>query len=841
MGRADPPGRDLVRLAQALGHEAQGASVAPAEIRWEPSGGLLDDVVLGRWVVFLARGAADDTRDVWRARVRLSPEGDAIAVLAAHDLTETPLGDDHELVLRGTHAAFATRAYGQEQSVTVLDLAGEGAQNKTTTPLDRAMAGVTSFQQTGRPEGVGRIGVTLETPARAVALALDDASLAMTLYTGDARKGAAASVEHLDLATGDLAPPTPSVRAEPWMHLPKRLSHWVVDTLRAVPWIGPEPIARFEDEALAARDAYRRFVFSSGGAETRIAVAGPAPPPALDTSQASVEQAHWPPAAIPTIWQSAEPGEGEWVKPDVPWLRAVPGVTSDAPSAFYRTFVRPDPERPYARALLVAMDLRQLDMDMEAGVEDPEPLTGPPGSGRIPRDPAIYRRVVAAFNGAFKTEHGHYGMMVHRRVLLPPIPGSATVIVLDDGRVGFGTWGQDKRVGGIEGVVDDDIASFRQNLEPLLDQGKFNPSGRNLWGFTLPGKGAQTERSGMCVTTSGHLVYAWGDDLSATTLAKALEMASCDYALHLDMNPYHTGFLFTAIDDLAGKKYKSQLLSPGMSIPVDRYIQYSPKDFFYVMVHDPTPPALVADAASPWAPDGGVQPPPHWMPGLWKAHVDGPHGATEVLDVEPGRATWRIRAGAKEAPASRPARELAGDASRGVLLAVTLGYAPEKHALGLATDGRLAVAIHGGPDSAALVADDDGRLAIARADEPAIGPHTDLAELPLLLYDGKAVAGPAGAAEARAALGTTPAGRVLLARGTFTGFQPLVEALVHAGCDRAVALDRGTHATGTLDRAGTTDPPLARYDESVLYALGAPLRPRGFRFDPKNPVPPSRK
>ncbi len=125
--------------------------------------------------------------------------------------------------------------------------------------------------------------------------------------------------------------------------------------------------------------------------------------------------------------------------------------------------------------------------------------------GRIPRDPLIYRRVAAAFNGAFKTEHGHYGMMVHKRVLLPPVPGSATVLVLGDGRVGFGTWGIDRAVGGIAGIGDDEIDSFRQNLDPLIDRGQVNPTGRNLWGFTLPGKGAQTERTGLCVTTSGHL------------------------------------------------------------------------------------------------------------------------------------------------------------------------------------------------------------------------------------------------------------------------------------------------------------------------------------------------
>ena len=44
---------------------------------------------------------------------------------------------------------------------------------------------------------------------------------------------------------------------------------------------------------------------------------------------------------------------------------------------FYRTFVRPDVERPYAKVLLVAMDMRQLELGMEGGMEDPKPAVGP--------------------------------------------------------------------------------------------------------------------------------------------------------------------------------------------------------------------------------------------------------------------------------------------------------------------------------------------------------------------------------------------------------------------------------------------------------------------------------
>ena len=841
-GRA--PGRDLdavaAALGQAMGVGAEG-TVAPADVRWEPSRGAFADVVEGRWALFLARRAGDDARDVWRARARVSPEGAVLEILDAHDLTNTPLGDDHELVVSGSHAAFATRAYGQEQSVTSFDLGGEGEQNRAEKLADRVMLAFTNLQQTGTFDGIARIDMTLEAPSAAVGLALGDSALAISLYDGDPRRSPTRSAR-LDLARGALSSPVPpGVRADASMHLPKRFSHWTVDSLRAVPWIGPAPVAWAEDEALSMRDSYRRLTFrATGGATDVVATAAP-PPPALDTSQASVEEAHWPPPPMPTLWKEAEEGEGNWAVPDVPFARKVPGVTADAPSAFYRTFVRPDEERPYSKVLLVAMDFRQLDLDMEAGVEDPEPLTGPHGTGRIPRDPAVYKRVAAAFNGAFKTEHGHYGMMVHKRVLLPPVPGAATVLVLDDGRVGFGTWGADRKVGGVVGVSDGAITSFRQNLEALLDRGQVNPTGRNLWGFTLPGKGAQTERTGLCVTTSGHLLYAWGDDVSATTLAKAMKMAGCDYAMHLDMNPYHTGFLFAAIDDLPAKKYKSQLLTPAMSIPVERYIQYAPKDFFYVMVHDPTPPGL--DGGTPWEPDGGSQPPPHWMPGIWSARVDGPAGSVDLVDVEPGRATWRVRAGALESPAATPLRELAGDDGRRVLFAVGAGVAVEKRPRGIATDGRLAVPVHGGPDSGVLVVADDGRLSMVRALEPSVTvePHGDLIELPILLWDGNAEPAMQGGIAPRSAIGVTATGRVLLARGSFASATPLAEALARAGCTRVLSLDRGAGATGFLDRAGASSPPRARYDETVLYAIAAPLRPRGFRFDPATLVAQSSK
>jgi hypothetical protein len=340
----------------------------------------------------------------------------------------------------------------------------------------------------------------------------------------------------------------------------------------------------------------------------------------------------------------------------------------------------------------------------------------------------------------------------------------------------------------------------------------------------------QTERSGICVTQAGHLAYAWGDDVSATTLAKAMKMAGCTYGMHLDMNPHHTGFIFANVTDLKGRQYKTELLTPKMEISPDKYIEYAAKDFFYVLVHDPTPSA----GSFAWRPDAGTQPAPTWMPGLWSARA----GDVDLLEVEPSRARYRIRAGTKEPDAktgTTPSYDLAeGDAKR-VVFALSLGVSGEKKPHGLATDGRVILPFGEEKHRAALVAEPEGSLVIVPAREVgAPAPGADAVELPLLLHDGEVFPQPSGSPVARAALGTTPEGRVVIARGVFANGEPLADALRRAGCTRAVSLDRGGgHAHAGLFRAGTNSPPRARYEQTTLYAMGVPMKPRAFRFEPE--------
>ncbi|MGH7284822.1 MAG: phosphodiester glycosidase family protein [Polyangiaceae bacterium] len=823
---AAPP-NDIDGLAASLG-DAIGGVVAAKDVRWEPSEGLVADYTEGRWALFLGAASAGAPRDVYRARVRLAPDGHPLTIGAVYNLTTTPLGDDHALTVDGDRAAFATYSYGQEQSVSALGLRGENAPAEFSL-LQRLTRFLTNEQQKGEGSGIARVDITLDPPAKHVVLELkgDTLGIGGTTETGPERAD-------VNLARAEVA--GAPLHVEPVRELPKPLVLWAVDTVRAVPWIGPAPIAWLEERVFWMKDTAKQLAFKLHGedpSDELKANGDVAPQPAaVLASKAAVDDASWPPQNLSSIWKQPEPGEGVWVQPKLPWQKHIDA----APPAFMRTFVRPDSERPYSEVILVAMDMRQLDLQMEAGSEDPKPLTGNHGPGRIPRDPAISSRVVAAFNGAFKTEHGNYGMMVHGRVLLPPQPGAASVVVLKDGRSEFGTWGQNQSIGGIHGVHDADIDSFRQNLDPLVDNGEVNPTKRSLWGYTLPGNGMQTERSGMCVTGAGQIIYAWGEDASATTLAKAMKMAGCTYGMHLDMNPKHTGFIFSSIDDLKARKYRSETLTPLMEISTDRYLEYAPKDFFYVLLRDPTPPPL-GDAK--WIVDAGVQPAPTWMPGIWSTKS----GDVELLDVEASRAAYRVRAGKNEPDGHSggiPVSDLAQADASHVLFAVTVGMARDKHPRGLATEGRIVMPVRGNAESAVLVTTPQGDLSIetsTAAVADLLGTTGDFTELPLLVDAGavtslaRSNAGEhADERRSRAGLGITHEGRVIIARADTNSDAVIADALVKAGCQRAVLLDRGARAPVTFDRAGTSSPPRARYDESVLYAVARPMKPRAVRF-----------
>lgn len=827
----EPPDKSLSGLTAALGRASSGL-VDERDIAWEESPGFLTETFLGRHVLFLSRRAQQAPRDLYRARVRVTLAGQIVEVRDVCNLTDTPLGDDVGLEARGERASFATLAYGKIQGISVLELPGIRSSDRPESLFDRALLVLTSLQQTGTFRGIGRTDIVLDVPANHAKLALEPDRL--TVDFGEVGRGLSFDVASRKLSAlegGEVY----AARAVPQVHGGKPLVHWLVDTVRAE--IGPGPIAWLENKVFGAEDSLKRAAYTllSGKAEASLKADAEKTVVArvLDASAFLGAVDTWPPPNVPSIWKNAKPTEGVWKPVTYAFLKPMLGLPAGAekpPPYFYRTSIRPDPKRPYSEVLLIAMDMRQLELGMQAGYEDPKPTIGPPGDGRLPDDPAQYRRIVATFNGAFKTTHGEYGMMVNRRVLLPPVKGGASVIVTDTGEVGLGSWPNSFD-------IPKDIVSFRQNLDPLVEDGVANPTGRNLWGWQLEGESVMTHRSALCVTSAGHLYYAWGDEIDGATLGKALRQAGCAYGIHLDMNPAHTGFVFTDVLNPRKQKADLRIADMGMKIAVDKFVRGAPKDFFYVLVRDAAPPK---QPGIDWLPDSGIQPPPSWMTGILAAKVAVGSIDVQLTRFEKGHLAFRVRAGSKEPGvwgASGVKLSLEEREANEVLAALGLGHTTDSTRYGLWFGSAAPIQLRS--SYATLVVNPRGELRLVASGNPPLGADDDAVQLPLLVKGGalEARAHERGELRQRGALCLSADGALLVALSRHDSSDALANALTRAGCADVVELDRGSHHPAFVHRAGGATPPMASYETSVLYALGRPMLPRAFRWKPDGSGP----
>lgn len=232
---------------------------------------------------------------------------------------------------------------------------------------------------------------------------------------------------------------------------------------------------------------------------------------------------------VPLISDGKLPGEGVWqplISYGQPALKPI----------LYQTVYRPDPQRPFARVALVAMDLTRTQLHLVIGTQEPASSQPARGlrSGAIPADVQASGTLIAAWNGGFKAVHSHYGIMTDGVTWLNPIDGMATVGIARDGHIEMGAWGR-------EILPSGDWLAWRQNNPPLIAKGVVNPEVAKTantirWGASINGA-VFIWRSGMGMTKGHHwLIYAAGNSLSVATLTEALRAANCDAAMQLDVN-----------------------------------------------------------------------------------------------------------------------------------------------------------------------------------------------------------------------------------------------------------------------------------------------------------------
>ncbi len=606
-------------------------------------------------VVFRAYESAD-LGDVWLGRAVLSKDGRVAALSGLHNLTRTSSADESTPFVMGNFALFTRTIEKQIVGLEVPDLSGEAPTGRGL--LSRLQRGVTNLQQTGRWSGVGRRSYALRTPAhtfhtRAEAgrfvIELDDERVVIDPALEKPREGS----DMFDVRTHA------TVVTE--------LVPWAVDTVRAIPWIGAEPIAWLENKAFALRDQAKQAYHSVSSVDEEAEVAQELGAGAqTNKAQEKVDrlavpdpESGWPPPAIDPLTTPEVSGEGKWrAIVDDPHARELP---SGAP-VFFQTFLRPDPQRTFARVYLTIWDPRLVQLNMVPGTEEPVSATGETGSGRIPRDRGTMSRLVGAFNGGFQAVHGEFGMMADKRVYLPPKPWAATVAIFEDGRVGMGSWPgpKDRKAGYDEAravaELPSDLIAFRQNLTSLVEDARFNPWGRWWWGAAPQQKSEQTltQRSALCLSREGLMIYAWGDSLSPEALGQALVAARCLRAMHLDMNSGHSGMEFYnvlapqearlpigkgesfrfegTIPGLTGLTVRARKAVTSMGLPLPRYIHPDPRDYFYLTLK----PGIQTAPLPAGAPAFTSADVPHagWPPALARAVT----AKARIVRIDPARA-----------------------------------------------------------------------------------------------------------------------------------------------------------------------------------------------------------
>ena len=299
-------------------------------------------------------------------------------------------------------------------------------------------------------------------------------------------------------------------------------------------------------------------------------------PPGSD--QVSASTAYSQPVAIsaPQGWQPAPVtplgsmvGEGEW--------SAYLLKNNSDQNVAYRTFLQPDPSRPYAVVSVVAFDLNALRLHFVLGSEEPQSPVRVKRTGKIPAADFQPDKILAAFNGGFKTEHGHFGVMVNGITVLPPRQGLGTVAIYADGRVQLGEWGTDI-------TASPDISVWRQNGPLLIHDGQINPhtadNAPQDWGYTVKG-GTATWRSALGLSADGRtLYYAAGANITLPALTQALANAGAAQAIQLDINNYWVHF--DAFQLEGDQLQPAPLMDAMKSKADDRYVKGFTRDFFYV-------------------------------------------------------------------------------------------------------------------------------------------------------------------------------------------------------------------------------------------------------------------
>ena len=280
-----------------------------------------------------------------------------------------------------------------------------------------------------------------------------------------------------------------------------------------------------------------------------------------------------PPSTLHPIVPGPVDGEGQWT----PVGRLVGGVP-----AVYSTYLRPDPVHTSLLTGVAWMDTKLLKATLFSGTDVP----GVPGFKDVaPPSAEQADQLVAQFNSGFRMQDSDGGYYSEGRLIYTMRPGAASLVIYDTGKVTVAKWGRDATMG-------PNVASVRQNLDLIVDQGRLSPGlqsgSTGKWGATLGNK-LLVWRSGVGVTANGALVYAGGPGLSVYTLANVLLHAGAIRAMEMDINTYWVDyFFFTPPTGKPASPANGTKLLSSMNGAPNRYFEPSSRDFISMSANPQT-------------------------------------------------------------------------------------------------------------------------------------------------------------------------------------------------------------------------------------------------------------
>jgi hypothetical protein len=296
------------------------------------------------------------------------------------------------------------------------------------------------------------------------------------------------------------------------------------------------------------------------GGKPSFSLAGPGTRATTAPSGQATPASSAPPAPLRSLAGRSLPGEGQW---------RVLGTAEGQP-AIYGAYLRASSVYSSYVAGIVLLNQNLLRFELRPGAEDP----GPGDWKAAPDIPAGSREgLLATFNNGFKIAQSDGGFYLNGATTGRLTGGTASVVYYRDGHVAIGVWGETVR-------MTPEVVGVRQNLHLIVSHGHIpgsvDSNVETSWGATLGG-GYYVWRSGIGVTASGQIVFAYGPALNVRELAELLKRAGAVTAMQLDINPDWTSFMYYVPSHPADPTPVALL--PDQVQPADRYYSVSGRDF----------------------------------------------------------------------------------------------------------------------------------------------------------------------------------------------------------------------------------------------------------------------